>query len=137
MKIELRDIEYFAVIAEHKHVGHAAEALGLSQSALSRSLRRLEAAMHERVVVRTPKGVELTAAGSALLSQIGRLRLAMEDVIREATDLSQGIAGQLRCRRRAAGRYTARRLCSSIEGSTQTDVKDRGVGYHGDGSGAA
>ena len=31
--MELRDIEYFAVIAEHGHLGRAADALGLSQPA--------------------------------------------------------------------------------------------------------
>ncbi|MBI2294544.1 MAG: LysR family transcriptional regulator [Betaproteobacteria bacterium] len=34
--MELRDIEYFAVVAEHGHLGRAAEALGLSTPALSR-----------------------------------------------------------------------------------------------------
>ena len=96
MKLELRDVEYFAVVAEHGHVGRAAEALGLSQPALSRSLRRLETAIEARLFARTPKGVELTVVGSALLSQVRRLRLAVDDVTREAVDLSRGQAGHLR-----------------------------------------
>ncbi len=96
MKIELRDIEYFAVVAEHLHVGRAAEALNLSQPALSRSLRRLETSIQSKVVRRTPKGVELTTVGTALLSRVRGLRLAMEDVIHEAVDLSQGKSGYLR-----------------------------------------
>ena len=43
--MELRDIEYFGVIAEHGNLARAAEALGLSQPALSKSLRRLESAV--------------------------------------------------------------------------------------------
>ena len=58
--MELRDIEYFAVIAEHGHLGRASEALGLSQPALSKSLRRLEEAVEARLFNRTPKGMELT-----------------------------------------------------------------------------
>ena len=54
--MELRDIEYFAVIAEHGHLGRAADALGLSQPALSKSLRRLEQALQVKLVKRTPKG---------------------------------------------------------------------------------
>jgi len=96
MKIGLRDVEYFAVVAQHGHVGRAAEALGLSQPALSRSLRRLEASMDARLVARTPKGVELTAVGAALFSRVHRLRMAVDDVLREAADLSQGTAGHLR-----------------------------------------
>ena len=94
--MDLRDIEYFAVIAEHGHLGRAAEALGLGQPALSISLRRLERAAEARLVKRTPKGVELTAIGNALLSHVGRLRLARNDLAREMSDLAHGKAGFLR-----------------------------------------
>lgn len=96
MKIGLRDVEYFAAIAEHRHIGRAAEALGLSQPALSRSLGRLETSIAAKLVTRTPKGVELTAVGSALLARVRPLRLAVDDVLREATELSQGVAGAVR-----------------------------------------
>lgn len=94
--MELRDIEYFAVVAEHGNVGRASEALGLSPPALSKSLRRLEKSLQAKLVKRTPKGVELTSVGTALLAQVSRLRLALDDVAREAADLSQGRAGHLR-----------------------------------------
>ena len=96
MDFELRDVEYFAVLAEHGHVGRAAEALGLGQPALSISLRRLEKAAGAKLVKRTPKGVELTAVGAALLSHVSRLRLARDDLARELGDLSRGRAGRLR-----------------------------------------
>src|SRR5262245_48541919 len=94
--MELRDVEYFAVVAEHRHLGRAAEKLGLSTPALSKSLRRLEKAVQAKVVARTPKGVELTAAGNALLAQVRRLRLSLDDVTREIADVSQGRTGHVR-----------------------------------------
>jgi DNA-binding transcriptional LysR family regulator len=94
--MELRDIEYFAVVAEHRHLGRAAEALDLTQPALSKSLRRLEQAMGAKLVKRTPKGVELTAEGAALMSHVRQLRLSLADVAREISDVSAGRAGQLR-----------------------------------------
>jgi DNA-binding transcriptional LysR family regulator len=94
--MELRDIEYFAVVAEHGHLGRAAEALGLSTPALSKSLRRLEQAMGAKLVKRTPKGVELTAAGAALSSHVRRLRLALGDVAREVADIGRGHTGHVR-----------------------------------------
>jgi DNA-binding transcriptional LysR family regulator len=94
--MDLRDIEYFAVIAEHGHLGRAAEALGLGQPALSISLRRLEKAAGTKLVKRTPRGVELTTVGSAVLAHVRRLRLAREDLAREVVDLARGQAGQLR-----------------------------------------
>jgi DNA-binding transcriptional LysR family regulator len=96
MDMDLRDIEYFASIAEHRHIGRAAEALGLGQPALSISLRRLETAAGTKLVERTSKGVELTDVGAALLAHIGRLRLAREDLAREMADLARGEAGSLR-----------------------------------------
>ena len=95
MIMDLRDIEYFAVIAAHGHLGRAAEALGLGQPALSLSLRRLETSAGAKLVKRTPKGVELTEVGSALLSHVRRLKVAREDLAREISDLAHGHAGHL------------------------------------------
>src|SRR5262245_45553969 len=94
--MELRDLEYFAVIAEHGHLGRAAEALRLSQPALSKSLRRLEQILEVRLVSRTPKGVELTTEGSLLLLRIRDVRLSLQGVAREIADVSEGRAGHLR-----------------------------------------
>lgn len=94
--MELRDIEYFSSVAEHGHLGRAAEALGLSTPALSKSLRRLEKELQAKLVSRTPKGVELTAEGSALLAHVRPLRLAMHDITREVADLRQGRSGHIR-----------------------------------------
>jgi DNA-binding transcriptional LysR family regulator len=94
--MELRDIEYFAVVAEQGSVRRAAEALDLSPPALSMSLRRLEKVVGAKLVTRTPKGVEPTAVGSALLAQARRIRLTLEDAAREVADLAHGRAGHLR-----------------------------------------
>ncbi len=94
--MELRDLEYFSVVAEHGNLGRAAEVLGLSQPALSKCLRRLEKTLQTKLVARTPKGVELTAEGNALLSHVRPLRLSLQDVARKITDLSQGRAGHIR-----------------------------------------
>jgi DNA-binding transcriptional LysR family regulator len=96
MNMHLRDIEYFAVVAQHGHLGRAAEALGLGQPALSMSLRRLEKSAQAKLVKRTPKGVELTAVGAALLSHVSKLRLARDDLAREVADLAHGRAGHVR-----------------------------------------
>ena len=96
MSIQLRDIEYFAVIAEHRQIQRAAAALNLSQPALSKSVQRLEQAVGTNVLLRTPKGVELTQAGEALLRRVQGLRLALDAVTREVADLGEGLVGHLR-----------------------------------------
>lgn len=60
------------------------------------SLRRLERSAQTKLVKRTPKGVELTAVGAALLPHVGKLWLARDDLAREVADLAQGRAGHLR-----------------------------------------
>ena len=94
--MELRDIEYFSVIAEHRHLGRAAEALKLSASALTKCLRRLERTLQVKLVTRTPKGVELTPEGAALRAHAQRLQVSLTDVAREVSQLSRGLSGQLR-----------------------------------------
>jgi DNA-binding transcriptional LysR family regulator len=94
--MELRDIEYFAVAAEHRHLGRAAAALGLSQPALSKSLQRLERALQVKLVRRTPKGIDLTQEGSTLLLRVRELRLSLQDVAREVKEVSEGRVAQLR-----------------------------------------
>ena len=96
MNVNLRDLQYFAVVAKHRHLGRAAEALGLSQPALSMSLRRLERYMQTKLVQRTPKGVDLTLSGEAVFAQARRLGLSIEDILREVADLSEGRTGHLR-----------------------------------------
>jgi DNA-binding transcriptional LysR family regulator len=94
--MELRDLEYFVAVAEHGHLARAADSLGLSQPALSKSLARLEGAMQVKLFNRSGKGMELTAEGSLLLSRARELRQSLWNVAREVSDLSRGHAGHIR-----------------------------------------
>jgi DNA-binding transcriptional LysR family regulator len=93
--MELRDIRYFAVVAEHQNIGRAAEALDLSATALTKSLRRLEKSVGAKLIQRAAKGVALTAVGTALLARINPLQGTMADVRHEAADLARGEAGHI------------------------------------------
>jgi DNA-binding transcriptional LysR family regulator len=94
--MELRDLEYFVIVAEHGHLGRAADVLGLSQPALSKSLGRLEGAMQVKLFRRSAKGMELTAEGSLLLQRARELRQSLRNVAREISDVSRGHAGHIR-----------------------------------------
>jgi DNA-binding transcriptional LysR family regulator len=94
--MELRDLEYFRVVAQHGQIAAAADQLGLTQPALSKSVARLEAAVGARLLERTPRGVELTQVGAALITRATLIHSVVDGALREARDLRSGASGHLR-----------------------------------------
>ncbi|HYF24195.1 MAG TPA: LysR family transcriptional regulator [Baekduia sp.] len=83
--MELRQLEYFAAVARHRHFTRAAEELYVTQPALSQQVRRLEAELGVALLVRGSRGVELTPAGAdllqraeAILAEAARARAEMD-----------------------------------------------------------
>jgi LysR family transcriptional regulator, benzoate and cis,cis-muconate-responsive activator of ben and cat genes len=93
--MDLRDMRHFLAVAEERHFGRAAERLHMAQPPLSRHIKGLEEELGTPLFLRTPKGVELTAAGEALLAEVPNL-LALAQRARERTRRAgQGLTGQL------------------------------------------
>src|ERR1700684_4579179 len=77
--IELRHLRYFIAVAETGSLTEAAERrLYTSQPSLSRQIRDLESHVGVELLSRSVRGVELTAAGKALLDH-ARLALMQVD----------------------------------------------------------
>jgi LysR family hca operon transcriptional activator len=82
--MELRHIRYFVAVAETGSLTMAAEQrLHTAQPSLSRQIRDLEAEVGVQLLIRSPQGTELTAAGRAFLDH-ARLCLAQADAAAEA-----------------------------------------------------
>jgi hypothetical protein len=89
-------VRYFVAVAEERHVTRAAARLHVSQPALSKPLRALERQVGAVLLRRLPHGVELTAAGEALLPDaralVERADLAARDVADAARVLVVGVS---------------------------------------------
>ena len=75
------------VVAEKGSFTQAAAELGLTQSALSHAIRRLEAEIGQRLLSRTTRSVAPTDAGAALL---GRLGPALDEITDALAQLRAG-----------------------------------------------
>jgi DNA-binding transcriptional LysR family regulator len=90
-RVETRELEYFLAVAEELHFGRAAERLGIAQPPLSRAIARLERRLGVRLLERTSRRAELTAAGAVLLEEartaLGALDTMVERVRRAGSRL--------------------------------------------------
>lgn len=94
--MDLRLLESFVALARVRHMGRAARELHVSQPTLTSHLKRLESEVGAELFQRRPSGLELTAAGTALvphaLDMLRRMRRARDDVVAAA----HGAQGSLR-----------------------------------------
>ncbi|MFN7734292.1 MAG: LysR family transcriptional regulator [Pirellula sp.] len=105
MSISLRSLRYLVALDEHRHFGRAAEALGITQPALTRSLQGLEEELGVRLMERHQRGgVEPTAFGQLLLERGQKLLLDSDELVREVALLRGLELGELTV---SAGLYPA------------------------------
>lgn len=96
MTIELRQIEYFIAVAEELNFRRAAERLHMAQPPLSRQIRQLEQALGVKLLHRTTRQIELTAAGQTYLTEAKRVLVQVQQATAIAKLAEQGKFGHLR-----------------------------------------
>jgi DNA-binding transcriptional LysR family regulator len=83
---DLADLAAFATLAEERSFTRAAARLGVSQSALSHAMRKLEEKLGVRLLTRTTRSVATTQAGERLLATLGpaldQIHYGIEDITR-------------------------------------------------------
>jgi DNA-binding transcriptional LysR family regulator len=93
---DLGELAAFAVVAEERSFTRAAARLGISQSALSHSIRGLEKRLGLQLVARTTRSVSPTATGTALLQDLVPALERIERSLAEARKQRESPAGRIR-----------------------------------------
>jgi DNA-binding transcriptional LysR family regulator len=93
---EFAELKAFSAIVERASFARAADHLGLSPSALSQTIRGLEARLGVRLLNRTTRSVAPTSAGSRLYERIAPMMVEMDLAIAEAVAATGRTAGTLR-----------------------------------------
>jgi DNA-binding transcriptional LysR family regulator len=92
----LNDLVAFLAVARERSFTRAAAQLGVSQSALSHTVRELEARLGVRLLTRTTRSVAPTAAGERLLRTVGPRFDEIEAELAGLTELREKPAGTIR-----------------------------------------
>lgn len=96
MATDLNLLAIFSAVAEAGNFSAAAERLGLTRSAVSQGIRRLEADIGHPLFLRTTRSVRLTEQGAAMRARVSRALQELHDAVEEVSTSSESPRGLLR-----------------------------------------
>lgn len=96
MDVDTRLLRYFAVVAEEGHLTRAAQRLFVSQPALTKQIKQLEAQLGVTLFVRSRAGMALTEAGRALAERVTALLAGWDEMVRDTRTVASRAARVLR-----------------------------------------
>ncbi len=94
-KIDLNLLEYLDVLLRERNVTRAANHLGLSQPAMSNSLRRLRVLFNDPLLVRTSGGMTPTERAIELQPMIRDVLATVDKAIQPVTEFQTSTAGRV------------------------------------------
>src|ERR1700726_1036405 len=94
--MELRHLRYFLAVGEASNFTKAAARLRVAQPALSRQMQDLEDEIGVELLLRSPRGVTLTAEGRLFLEEVRELLKRTDESVEKVRALVRGEYGELR-----------------------------------------
>lgn len=94
--MEIHPLRSFVVLAEHLHFGRAAQALHISQPALTKQIRKLEGEIGAPLFERGPGATRLSAIGAHWLPEVQATVTRMDALARSVRLSVKGETGRLR-----------------------------------------
>jgi DNA-binding transcriptional LysR family regulator len=96
MDVDTRLLRYFAVVAEEGSLTRAQQRLFVSQPALTKQIKRLEAQLGVRLFTRSRAGMALTEPGKVLAERLPGLLVGWEEALRDTQSAASRAARLLR-----------------------------------------
>ena len=96
MDISMKQLRVFLAIAETRNFSRAGEQVGLSQPAVSRAIRELEAHLDVRLFDRSTREVRLSEAGEILRQRLPRWMDELDHILLELNDWAGSRRGKVR-----------------------------------------
>jgi DNA-binding transcriptional LysR family regulator len=109
--MELRQLRHFIKVAEVGNFNRAAEALHITQQALSASISRLEEGLGVTLLERGPNGIALTVFGVQVLERARLICSESSRVLQELRELREAETGAVRV---GAGAFFLERLLPAV-----------------------
>jgi DNA-binding transcriptional LysR family regulator len=95
-QMNLKQLQYFALVAEEGQITSAAKQLFIGQPALSYQLKQLEDELGAKLFARQPHGIELTDAGKKLYSYSKQILTLAQNAETEIREIQAGQLGSVR-----------------------------------------
>jgi DNA-binding transcriptional LysR family regulator len=89
------DIELFLYAARLGSLGKAGAALGLTQPTVGRRLQKLEETLEVKLFSRTPEGLQLSSAGSAVFATAEQMERSANQFLRTARTVERAVEGSV------------------------------------------
>lgn len=95
MALDIRHLRSFVLTAQEAHFGKAASRLNVTQPALSRTIRQLEAVLGGALFKRSTRSVALTDLGSSFLSMATQAVVSFDAACVMGQQVARGEVGQM------------------------------------------
>jgi DNA-binding transcriptional LysR family regulator len=136
VSLSIKQVRYFIAAADFGQVSLAALELNVSQSAVTAAVQQLEASLGEKLFVRSPTGVSLTAQGSRFLQHARNIMAVVNEALVSplsednslqgtvAVGMSYTVAGYFMPRHHARFARTYPRIHLDMREMQREDIED-------------
>ncbi|WP_373505288.1 LysR family transcriptional regulator [Aestuariivirga sp.] len=120
----LRGLQYFEAVARHRSLRRAAQDLGVTESAVSHQMRRFSDTIGQQLLIRSGRGIALTATGERLAAKLVEAFAGLESLVSDLAGSGEHVLQLAVCSSFGPG-WLIGRLDDFYEAHPQIDLQLR------------